>query len=232
MTVGLGVSLGVSPVHVSIITLFLSPNFPCGIPYTAPMEFQTILWVLAALVAVVVAMTAWGSTRPPPRPREPYSVFSPGSGPNPTKYARPIPRPGDASPLSRAFRAVVDPPGRAFREVDRAAPYTQDEVDGVLAMVLRRVNARDPAMRLTLLSVDATRKATDAKGTARYFADVSVHSVGLTVTSKVGVVVDRDKGGNVFVRELRVHGAATLPTTLGTFAPDPGFAPFEPVLRM
>lgn len=183
------------------------------------------MWaVMAVLLACLVASTL--KPRSPPPCASPKEVFVP------RYHHDTIPRPGDGSPLSQAFEAVVEPvpPGPPLS--GQPFPYTEAEVSRVVDVVARRVNAHDPGLKVSVLSVDAVRKTVDAYKTARYEAVLSIYSKGRNVASKASVVVDLAPGGSVHIRALRVHAAAA-PDNAGAlpFEGAPSFSSFDPVLR-
>lgn len=139
-----------------------------------------------------------------------------------------LPTPGSqasVSPLAPFLDRAVDAAVPAVG-AGQSVPHDADEVKGVLARVVNRINARSPGLDLVLVSFDNVKKTIDAYKNLRYEADMQVHTVRRGYSSRVSAAVDVSPGGKEYVRSLKVHNAA--PDAAGPrAAADPHIASHE-----
>jgi hypothetical protein len=147
-----------------------------------------------------------------------------------------VPKPGRGSPLAPALARAVDAAGSLPPMAPGdTMPHDSQEVKEMLAHVVRRINVRQPALALELVSFDNVVKTVDGYKTIRYVADANVYAKTKNVASKITVAVDLTATGKMYIRDLAVHGA-TKDTAWVTPSNGPGteerYASFEPALRL
>lgn len=192
-------------------------------------------WILIAVLAVVVVAAAWWTPRgrrrqskPPAQRTEKYTQVAP-----PAKFMGPVPKPDDRSPLTPFLAKALDRMAPVATGGGESVPWTDDEIKGVLARVVGRINARSN-LDLVVVAYDGVTKTVDAYKTLRYGVAVHLHSPTKMMSSKVSVGVDVGADGKDYIRELRVHGAAKdkdddIPGS-GSLAAHDQYAPFEPAV--
>ena len=187
-----------------------------------------IAWLCAVLV-LVMALLAWASARRAAAVPAPYESYSPHVGVDRT-YRAPVPPPGAETPLARAVRLAVDGPPPKKDAKRETAAYTLDEMQWLMRVVARRVNAQDPALGLHALSISGANKWGTALGNSWYEADVDVHSTVRTVSAKLVVRASLSKGGTLRIHGLKIHGAQDPRTVAGlaAFQESPGYVDFAP----
>lgn len=182
-------------------------------------------WILVALALVV--LVAWRSrAAPPPVAFEPYSAHV---GVDRT-YRTPIPSPGAETPLARAVRLAADGPPNKRDAKRETAAYTLDEMQWLMHVVARRVDAHDATLGLRALSISGAGKWATAAGAAWYEADIDVHSVGRNVSAKLAVRASLSKNGSLRIHGLKVHGAQDPRTVTGVdaYEESPEYVSFVP----
>lgn len=191
---------------------------------------MNVFWLLV-LVAVAAAL-AWRSRArtPGPMPSERYVGREPAPGD--ASRIPPPPNRSSETPLARAVRLAVDgPAGPGVAPSGDDLPFTLDEMQWLMRVVARRVDAHDSTLGLRALAVGGARKRTTKSGAAWYEADVDVHAVGRNVSAKLAVRASLTPGGTLRIHGLKIHGGLdprAAPGQLAPFEEPPAFAHFVP----
>ena len=196
------------------------------------------MWIQALVAVLLLAALAFAvryvlpsrrGRRSQPGPAGPAAAVAEAT----ETFESPAP-PHAGSPLAPYLDRAVDaslPPDAAGESV----AFARDEVKAVLQRVVQRINARSPGLELTLVSFDNVKKVVDVYKTLKYEADVQVHSVAKSFSSRITARVDVASDGKEYVRSLAVHNA-TVDAGGPRPASDPAvgsherYAAFEPAV--
>lgn len=190
--------------------------------------------LLLVLAVLALGLAYWyrvgGRTAPRPyvRKQEPYTQV----GVSRTYKQAVIPVPDERSPLSPALARVVDPVV-PMPTAGEALPYDHEEVRSLFEGVVARVNAKTPGLGLALVSFENVRKTVDQYKAIKYEADLTVYAKARNITSKVVAAVDVTAKGMIYVRTLKVPGAAKDTGVVASNGPgtEEQYAAFEPAVK-